>query len=70
VINTTTTQALPHNKTLFEVWFGWRPRWIRAKPLELLEDDNDDGMSLEGDTDSDSELDDDDLILTKIEARV
>jgi hypothetical protein len=68
VINTTTTRALPRNKTPFEVWFGRKPRWIRAKPLELLEDDNDDGMGLEGDSDSDSELDDDDLVLTKIKA--
>jgi hypothetical protein len=70
VINTTTTRALPRNKTPFEVWFGRKPRWIGAKPLELLEDDNDDGMGLEGDSDSDSELDDDDLVLTKIEAQV
>jgi hypothetical protein len=70
VINNTTTRALLRNKTLFEVWFGWKPRWIEAEPPELLEDDNDDGMGLEGDSDSDSdsELDDDDLVLTKIEA--
>ena len=70
VINTTTTWALPRNKTPFEVWFGWKPRWIRAKPLELLEDDNDDGMGLKSDSDSNSnsELDNNDLVLTKIEA--
>jgi len=68
VINTTSTRALPRNKTPFEVFFGWKPRWIRAETLEPLEDE-DDGMGVEGD--SDSELDgDEDLVLTEIEARV
>jgi hypothetical protein len=35
-----------------------------------LEDDNNDGIGFEGNSDSDSELDDDDLVLTEIEARV
>ena len=26
VINTTSTRALPRNKTPFEVFFGWKPR--------------------------------------------
>jgi hypothetical protein len=30
VINTTSTRALPRNKTPFEVWFGRKPRWITA----------------------------------------
>jgi hypothetical protein len=66
VINTTSTRALPRNKTPFEVFFGRKPRWIGAEILEPLEDE-DDGMGVKGD--SDSELDgDEDLVLTKIEA--
>jgi hypothetical protein len=50
------------------VFFGRKPRWIGAKTLEPLEDE-DDGMGVEGD--SDSELDgDEDLVLTEIEAWV
>jgi hypothetical protein len=59
---------LLRNKTLFKVWFGWKPRWIGAEPLKLLEDDNDNRMGLKGDSDSDSESDDDDLVLTEIKA--
>ena len=71
VINTTSTRALSRNKTPFEVWFSRKPRWITAEPLEPLGDDVDDsdGIGFEGDTNN--ELDDDqDPILTKIEARV
>ena len=72
VINTTSTRALLRNKTPFEVFFGRKPRWIGAKllPLEPLEDEGD-GIGIEGDSDSDSESNgDEDLVLTKIEARV
>jgi len=74
VINTTSTRALPRNKTSFEVFFGRKPRWIGAETLKPLEDE-DDGLGVEGDSgsnsDSDSELDsDEDLVLTEIEARV
>jgi hypothetical protein len=71
VINTTSTQALPRNKTPFEVWFGRKSRWITAEPLEPLEDDVDDsdGIGVEGDTNDESD-DDEDPILTEIEARV
>jgi hypothetical protein len=66
VINTTSTRALPRNKTPFEVFFSWKPRWIKAKTLEPLEDE-DDGIGVKGD--SNSELDDnEDLILTKIKS--
>jgi hypothetical protein len=68
VINTISTWALPRNKTPFEVFFSRKPRWIRAETLEPLEDE-DDGMGIEDD--SDSELDgNEDLVLTKIESRV
>jgi hypothetical protein len=74
VINTTSTWALPRNKTPFEVFFGRKPRWIGAEllPLEPLEDE-DDGMGVEGDSDSDSDSEsdgDEDLVLTEIEAQV
>jgi hypothetical protein len=50
------------------VFFGWKPRWIRAKTLEPLEDKGD-GIGVKGN--SDSELDSDkDLVLTKIKAQV
>jgi hypothetical protein len=64
VINTTTTQALPRNKTPFEVWFGWKPRWIRAEPLEPLDDIDE---AIESDTDNES--DNEDPVLTEIEAQ-
>jgi len=68
VINTTSTWTLPRNKTPFEVFFSRKPRWIGAETLKPLEDE-DDGMGVKGD--SDSELDgDEDLVLTEIEARV
>jgi hypothetical protein len=71
VINTTSTRALPRNKTPFEVWFGRKPRWITAEPLEPLENNTDDsnGIGIEGDTDNESD-DDEDPVLTEIEARV
>ena len=50
------------------MFFSRKPRWIGAETLEPLEDE-DDRISVEGD--SDSELDnDEDLVLTKIEAWV
>jgi hypothetical protein len=67
VINTTSTRALPRNKTPFEVFFGRKPRWI-GETLEPLEDE-DDGMGIEGDSDSESD-DNEDLVLTEIESRV
>jgi len=66
VINTTSTWALPRNKTPFEVFFGWKPRWIGAETLEPLEDE-DDGMGLKGDSDSESDGNED-LVLTEIES--
>jgi hypothetical protein len=58
VINTTTTCALPRNKTPFEVWFGRKPRWITPGPMDYVDDedlyDNESGVE--------------DLVLTEIEA--
>lgn len=34
VINTTSTHALPCNKTPYKVWFGRKPCWITAQPLD------------------------------------
>jgi hypothetical protein len=64
VINTTTTRALPQNKTPFEVWFGRKPRWITAGPIEDIDE-----IDLYSETDAESG-DDGDLVLTEIEARV
>jgi hypothetical protein len=50
-INTTISQALLYNKTLFEVWFGRKPCWIGQ--LLLL--------------DSDEESDDTDFEATNVE---
>ena len=70
VINTASTWVLPRNKKPFEVFFSWKPRWIGAETLEPLEDE-DDGIGVEGDSSSNSELDsNEDLVLTEIEARV
>ena len=38
VINTTTSRALPRHKTPFEVWFGRKPHWIAAGPLEDVDE--------------------------------
>jgi hypothetical protein len=72
VINTTSTWALPRNKTPFKVFFSRKPCWIGAEllPLEPLEDEGD-GIGVEGNSESNSELDsDEDLVLTEIEAWV
>jgi hypothetical protein len=54
------------NKIPFKVFFGQKPRWIRAKTLEPLKD-KDNGIGVKGD--SDSELNrNKDLVLTKIKA--
>jgi hypothetical protein len=71
VINTTSTRALLQNKTPFEVWFGRKPRWITAKPLEPLGDDVDDSDGIGVEDDTNNKLgDNEDPVLTKIEARV
>jgi hypothetical protein len=62
VINTTSTRALPRNETPFEVFFGRKPCWNGAEPLEPLEDEDEvDGMGLEGDSDAKSD-DEEDLV--------
>jgi hypothetical protein len=69
VLNTTTTRVLPQKKTPFEVWFGRKPHWITAKPVEVDKNGNaqsDDECS--SDTDYNSELEND--ILNEIETRV
>jgi len=78
VINTTSTQALPQNKTPFEVWFGRKPRWLG---IELDTNNNtnngvDDDIDDDVDANVDDDVDDDntdgnsDPVLTEIEARV
>ena len=64
VINTTTFQALPCHKTPFEVWFGQKPHWITAGPMEDADE-----VDIYDETDAESD-DDGDLVLTEIEARV
>jgi transposase InsO family protein len=67
VINTTTTRALPRHKTPFDVWFGRRPRWITAGPIDDVDDEDQD---LQDDTDDNDSDNDDDPVLSEIEARV
>jgi hypothetical protein len=57
------------NKTLFKVFFSQKPHWIGAKllPLKPLEDRGD-GIGIEGNSNSNSKLNDKNLILTEIEA--
>jgi len=64
VINTTTSRALPRHKTPFEVWFGRKPHWITAGPMEDADE-----VDIYDETDAESD-DDGDLVLTEIEARV
>src|SRR5947207_4627420 len=64
VINTITSRALPHYKTPFEVWFGQKPHWITAGPMEDA-----DKVDIYDKTDAESD-DDGDLVLTEIEAQV
>jgi hypothetical protein len=73
VINTTTTQALPQKRTPFEVWFGRKPHWITAKPIEDNETDpNDSETGTDSDLESDNNSDDNnnDNVLLEIEVRV
>ena len=65
VINTTTTCALPRHKTPFDVWFGRKPCWITAG---LIDNADDKDQALQDDTNDSS--DDEDLVLSEIEARV
>jgi hypothetical protein len=66
-INTTTSSALPRCKTLYEVWFGWKPHWVsRIGELDNYDDDNSDQ-----DDDNDDDIDpSQDLVLTEIETQV
>jgi hypothetical protein len=78
-INTTTSFALPRNKTPFEVWFSRKPHWIRELPSTQAKIgfynidanvDNDENSDQDY-NDNDQEDDDDmDLVLTEIETRV
>ena len=65
IVNTTTTRALPSKKTLFEVWFGRKPRWTR---LDYLDTEpvsvNDDLLHI------DNKEFGDDPVLTEIERQV
>jgi len=75
-INTTTSCALPRNKTPFEVWFGRKPHWITARTAQTnnqVNQDNEDEDSDQDYHDDDSNQDDsgdEDLVLTEIETRV
>jgi hypothetical protein len=65
IINTTTTRTLPGKKTPFEVWFGRKPRWMRADYLgEEPVGVNDDLLHV------DNEEFGDDPVLSEIERRV
>jgi hypothetical protein len=68
VINTTTTRALPQKRTPFEVWFGRKPHWITAKPIEDNETNDDSKTGTDSNDDSDSEPEDN--VLSEIEVRV
>src|ERR1700737_2017746 len=73
VINTTSTRALPRNKTPYEVWFSRKPRWITAQPGNEVAGAGANEVDDESinDSDSNSELgDNEDPVLTEIEARV
>jgi hypothetical protein len=73
-INTTTSHALPRNKTPFEVWFGRKPHWLKELQLPQAETgfyDNDNENTDQDYNDDDQDNDNDvDLVLTEIEARV
>jgi hypothetical protein len=64
VINTTSTRALPRNKTPYEVWFSRKPRWITSQLIDEAASANEDEELVD---DSDDESgDDEDPVLTKI----
>ena len=75
-INTTTSYALPRNKTPFEVWFGRKPHWIgEPQPTQAetgfydidANTNNDDQDYNNNDQEDNSDVD---LVLTEIETRV
>jgi hypothetical protein len=66
VINTTSTRALPRNRTPYEVWFGRKPRWITSQPTdEAAGTDEDEELVDDSDNESGN---DEDPVLTEIEA--
>jgi hypothetical protein len=68
VINTTTTYALPQKKTPFEVWFGRKPRWITAKSIKPVKDDNE--VDSKASTNNDKSETNNDKVLNEIKTRV
>ena len=78
-INTTTSFALPRNKTPFKVWFGRKPHWIRELPSTQAETgfydidanaDNNENSDQDYDNNDQEDNDDMDLVLTEIETQV
>ena len=68
VINTTSTRALPRNRTPYKVWFGRKPRWITSQPIdEAASADEDKELVNNSDDESGN---DKDPVLTEIEAQV
>lgn len=69
VINTTSSHTLPRKKTPFEVFFGQKPYWIEhPEPSNRAGNTDDEGEGVDLDDEVDSE--DEDIVLTEIEARV
>jgi asparagine synthetase A len=53
------------------VWFGWKPHWITAKPIEDNETDPDDSeIGTDSDLESNANSNDNDNALSEIEIRV
>ena len=55
-------------KTPFEVWFSWKPRWITAKSIKPVEDDNE--VDSEASTNESETDDNNNKVLNKIKTRV
>jgi hypothetical protein len=65
IINTITTCTLLKKRTPFEVWFGWKLRWMKPNYLTTeLVSVNDDLLHV------DNEVFIDDSMLTEIEKRM
>jgi hypothetical protein len=68
-INTTTSSALPHRKTPFDVWFGRKFHWLSPQPRDPNDEDQDE---VDEDLFTDDEIPEgaSNLVLSEIETRV
>jgi hypothetical protein len=68
VINISKSYLLPSHQTPFKVFFGWKPHWIGALPLDDSDTDVNSVNGDDNDNDKHAKTDVEDLEITEIEA--